>query len=104
MIRTSEGGGEGASVVSEIILSNIRVLAIGQNVQERNGEKVVTGETATLELHPQSEMVVLAQKVGQLSLALRSLADVSETGTPARETQPMALQVIRYGVQQQAPR
>ena len=31
---------------------NIRVLAIGQNVQERNGEKVVTGETATLELTP----------------------------------------------------
>jgi pilus assembly protein CpaB len=105
VIRTSEGVGEGASVVSEIILSNIRVLAIGQNVQERNGEKVVTGETATLELTPpQSEMIVLAQKVGQLSLALRSLADVSETGTPARETQPTALQVIRYGVQQQAPR
>jgi pilus assembly protein CpaB len=105
VIRTSEGVGEGASVVSEIILSNIRVLAIGQNVQERNGEKVVTGETATLELTPpQSEMIVLAQKVGQLSLALRSLADVSETGTPVRETQPTALQVIRYGVQQQAPR
>ena len=105
VIRTSDAGGEGAAVVSEIILSNIRVLAIGQNVQERNGEKVVTGETATLELTPsQSEMIVLAQKVGQLSLALRSLADVSETGTPVRETQPTALQVIRYGVQQQAPR
>jgi pilus assembly protein CpaB len=103
VIRTSVGSSEGASVVSEIILSNIRVLAIGQNVQERNGEKVVTGETATLELTPpQSEMIVQAQKVGQLSLALRSLADVSETGTPARETQPTALQVIRYGVPHQA--
>src|SRR5829696_4907636 len=36
--------------MSETILTNIRVLAIGQNIQERNGEKVVTGETATLEL------------------------------------------------------
>jgi pilus assembly protein CpaB len=47
-------------------------------------------------------MIVLAQKVGQLSLALRSLADVNETGTPSRDLQPSALQVIRYGVQQQA--
>jgi pilus assembly protein CpaB len=102
VIKT-EAGGDGAPAISEIILSNIRVLAIGQNVQERNGEKVVTGETATLELTPaQSEMIVLAQKVGQLSLALRSLADVNETGTPSRDPQPSALQVIRYGVQQQA--
>ena len=97
----SESGANPAT--SEIILTNIRVLAIGQTVQERNGEKVVTGETATLELTPaQAEKVVLAQKVGQLSLALRSIADVNETGTPAREERN-ALQVIRYGVQQQAP-
>ena len=97
----SESGANPAT--SEIILTNIRVLAIGQAVQERNGEKVVTGETATLELTPaQAEKVVLAQKVGQLSLALRSIADVNETGTPAREERN-SLQVIRYGVQQQAP-
>jgi pilus assembly protein CpaB len=105
VIRTSEAGSEGAqAMTSETILANIRVLAIGQNVQERNGEKVVTGETATLELTPaQSEMIVLAQKVGQLSLALRSLADVNETGTPAREERADRLQVIRFGIQQQAP-
>jgi pilus assembly protein CpaB len=48
-------------------------------------------------------MIVLAQKVGQLSLALRSLADVNETGTPAREERADRLQVIRFGIQQQAP-
>jgi pilus assembly protein CpaB len=101
-VQVQSDGASGAAT-SEIILTNIRVLAIGQNVQERNGEKVVTGETATLELSPaQSEMVVLAQKVGQLSLALRSIADVNETGTPAREERS-TLQIIRYGVQQQAP-
>jgi pilus assembly protein CpaB len=106
VIRTSQVASEGgpSQAMSEIILSNIRVLAIGQSVQERNGEKVVTGETATLELSPaQSEMVVLAQKIGQLSLALRSLADVNETGTPVREERSRALQIIRFGVQQQAP-
>ncbi len=100
--QDSSDGGSG-SATSEIMLTNIRVLAIGQTVQERNGEKVVTGETATLELTPaQAETVVLAQKVGQLSLALRSIADVNETGTPAREERG-ALQIIRYGVQKQAP-
>jgi pilus assembly protein CpaB len=105
VIQTSQVSQEGAASItkSEIILANVRVLAIGQNVQERNGEKVVTGETATLELAPaQAEQVVLAQKVGQLSLALRSLADVNETGTPKREERNAPLQIIRFGVQQQA--
>jgi pilus assembly protein CpaB len=105
VIRTVQSNADDGAppAVSEIILANIRVLAIGQTIQERNGEKVVTGETATLELTPaQSEQVILAQKVGQLSLALRSLADVNETGTPAREERN-SLQIIRFGVQQQAP-
>jgi pilus assembly protein CpaB len=84
---------------SETILSNIRVLAIGQTVQERNGEKVVTGETATLELAPaQAETVTLAQKVGQLSLALRSLQDAAATDAPRREESDGSLTIVRYGV------
>lgn len=106
VIQTTRPSSDSSSSTptSETILSNIRVLAIGQNIQERNGEKVVTGETATLELAPaQAEMVVLAQKVGQLSLALRSLADIHETGTPAREERGGKLEIIRFGVSQQAP-
>jgi pilus assembly protein CpaB len=83
----------------------VRVLAIGQNVQERNGEKVVTGETATLELTPaQAELVTLAQKVGQLSLALRSLADASEPQEVREERADGTMTIVRYGVSQQAPR
>ena len=84
---------------AETILSNIRVLAIGQNVQEKNGEKVVIGETATLELTPaQSEGLALAQRQGQLSLALRSLADAKQTG-PAKDDKPDAgVTVVRFGV------
>lgn len=83
---------------SQVIIANVRVLAIGQNVQERNGEKVVVGETATLELDPkQVEGVALAQKVGQLSLALRSLADAKET-TPVLAEDDTNLTVVRYGV------
>src|SRR5215204_4833640 len=90
---------------TETILPNVRVLAIGQNVQERNGEKVVTGETATLELTPgQAELVTLAQKVGQLSLALRSLADVSERQEIREEKADGAMTIVRYGVSKQAPK
>jgi len=62
------------SFESRTILSNVRVLAIGQSIQERNGERTVTGGNATLEVDPgQAESLVLAQRLGQLSLSLRSI-------------------------------
>jgi len=62
---------------SETILRDIRVLAIDQTVQEKNGQKVVVGKTATLELSPRAvETLALSQKLGTLSLALRSISDV----------------------------
>jgi pilus assembly protein CpaB len=102
--ESSRSGGVDVHL-SETILSNIRVLAIGQNVQERNGEKVVTGETATLELTPaQAELITLGQKVGQLSLALRSLADAHQAQEPQRDDRDGSLTVVRYGVSKQAPK
>jgi pilus assembly protein CpaB len=62
--------------VSETILTNVRVLAIDQTVEEKNGQRVVVGKTATLELSPPSaERLMLAHQLGTLSLALRSLVD-----------------------------
>jgi pilus assembly protein CpaB len=90
--------------VSETILHNIRVLAIGQNVQERNGERVVTGETATLEVTPgQAELLTQAQKTGQLTLALRSLADVRQP-VEVREERDSGLTIVRYGISRQMPK
>src|SRR5215467_8384947 len=60
----------------EIILSNIRVLAIDQTVEDKNGQRVVVGKTATLELSPQqSEMLARAKLMGVLTLSLRSIVD-----------------------------
>ena len=54
----------------------MRVLAIDQTVEEKNGQKVVVGKTATLELTPgQAETLALSHQIGVLSLALRSIAD-----------------------------
>jgi pilus assembly protein CpaB len=86
---------------AETILQNIRVLAIGANVQERNGEKVVIGETATLELEPrQAELISLAQRTGELSLALRSLADANKKAETPVEREEAGMIVVRYGVSQ----
>jgi pilus assembly protein CpaB len=94
--ESSKAGGTDIQV-SETVLSNIRVLAIGPNVQERAGDKTVNGETATLELTAgQAEQLTLAQKVGQLSLALRSLADAGQP--EKREEADAGLTVVRYGV------
>ena len=87
---------------SETILSNIRVLAIDQNVQEKDGQKVVVGKTATLELSPkQVETLALAQHLGSLSLALRSITDASgdkKTDEPADTGQGTNVNVVRFGV------
>jgi pilus assembly protein CpaB len=93
----ARGGGD--AQVAETILFNIRVLAIGQAVQEQNGQKVVTGDTATLELSPaQSETVALAQRTGQLTLVLRSLADAGQTAPEERPD--TSLTIVRAGVGQ----
>jgi pilus assembly protein CpaB len=87
--------------VADTILQNIRVLAIGQNVQERNGEKVVIGETATLELEPrQAELITLAQRTGDISLVLRSLADTNKPSEMIISKEEAGLTVVRFGVSQ----
>jgi len=93
-------GGDG--LVSETILRNIRVLAIGQNIQQQGDQRVVVGSNATLELTPpQVEKIVLAQRNGQLSLSLRSMADTSATQTdsddlPSGKSGDMT--IVRFGI------
>lgn len=98
--------GTGETQVSETLLQDVRVLAIGQIIQEKNGNNVVTGETATLALTPaQAELVVLAQKAGQLSLTLRSLVDSGRVADTTLEARPeTALTVVRFGVAKQQSR
>jgi pilus assembly protein CpaB len=88
--------------VSETILRNIRVLAIDQAVEEKSAQKNVLGKTATLELtEHQAESLALAQKLGTLSLALRSITDASSNGPKEDEptdTGRAGVNVIRFGV------
>jgi len=90
----SNGGSEAQT--SETILTNVRVLAIDQTVEEKNGQRVVVGKTATLELSPRlSEKLVLARQLGTLSLALRSLVD-SGAEQQAEVTAPRVDSIVVY--------
>ena len=87
------------SVNSETILANVRVLAIDQTIEEKNGQKVVVGKTATLELKPeQAETLARSRQMGTLSLALRSLADANAPEIPSDDQKRDSVNVVRYGV------
>ena len=79
MTRRAEGGttAGGNEYLTETILNNVRVLAIDQTIEDQDGEKVVVGQTATLELTPrQAEILTVAQQMSdRLTLALRSIMD-----------------------------
>jgi pilus assembly protein CpaB len=88
---------------SEIILSNVKVLAIDQTVEEKNGQRVQVGKTATLELGPrQAEILALSRQLGTLSLALRSLVDFERKDKPVGPEEDGAarrgVDVVRFGV------
>ncbi|WP_411034729.1 Flp pilus assembly protein CpaB [Shinella sp. BYT-45] len=80
--------GEASAYLTETVLSNVRVLAIDQQIQENpDGSKAVVGTTATLELTPdQTKVIAVAQQMAErLSLALRSVADAQEPDTGAAD-------------------
>jgi pilus assembly protein CpaB len=92
----------GDSVNSETILSNVRVLAVDQTIEEKNGQKVVVGRTATLELKPeQAETLARSRQMGTLSLALRSLADANVPESDTDDRRRDSINVVRYGVPSQ---
>ena len=99
--RNPDRGGAADIVNSEVIMSNIRVLAIDQAPKEKDGQNTVVGKTATLELKPeQAEILARARQTGTLSLALRALVDrnlpdpVSEDRNAKRDS----VNVVRYGI------
>ena len=89
-------------VTSEIILSNVRVLAIDQAPKEKDGQNAVVGKTVTLELKPeQAETLARARQTGTLALALRSITDlhlVENTSDDQAVKRGDSINVVRYGV------
>lgn len=113
VVQTVSQGGtvtdQAAKNVSRTILTNVKVLAIDQTVDDQNkpkaadgsagtGETVVVGKTATLELDPvQVELITAAEASGTLSLALRSMSDTDETSVARQERETGSVRVFRFG-------
>jgi pilus assembly protein CpaB len=91
---------------SEIILTNIRVLAIDQAPKEKDGTSAIVGKTVTLELKPeQAEALARSRQAGTLSLALRSIADVNKVEAAPDEhasKRSSSINVVRYGIATQS--
>lgn len=112
LLTTSTSAGQ----QSEVVLSNVRVLAIGKRLGEmgvsggdEKGESAsptpVTFDSntiATLELTPaQAETLINASMRGQLSLTLRSVVDFGKRADAQRPpSTSQAVRVIRFGKEQ----
>jgi pilus assembly protein CpaB len=94
--------------VSETILRNVKVLAIGARLGETgttgapadpdNPNAVFAAAIATLELDPQQgETVVNAAQVGTLSLSLRSIADFAAVSDDGSRKNNQNIRLIRFG-------
>jgi pilus assembly protein CpaB len=69
----AETGATKSRIVSEVILADVKILAIDQNVDDIT-QTAVIGRTATVEVTPkEAEKIAVATALGQLSLSLRSL-------------------------------
>ena len=99
---------------AQVVLSNVRVLAVDQTFKQDKDQKVVLAKTATLELTPaQARTVVRVQATGPLSLALRPLGDggpafaSAQPAAQAAAAQPAdedgspgeGVKIIRYGIE-----
>jgi pilus assembly protein CpaB len=100
--RQIKGEGRDSKYVSNTVLSNVRVLAIGQTIDPPKGKQTATGRTATLELTPgQAEILMLANQMGDVSLALRSISKQtqsdSESVTNLRGDNRGTVRMFKFG-------
>jgi pilus assembly protein CpaB len=80
-----------ATQVTDVLLQNVRVIAIDQTAKNNDGSPQVA-RTATLEVNPlDAQKLALAQEAGTLSLVLRK---PGEQNNPVVET--VSLNVLRY--------
>jgi len=73
-VKDEETNNNETRYFSETLLTDVRVLAVDQNIENEKGE-VNVAKTATLEVTTkQAEMVAIALEMGSISLSLHSLA------------------------------
>lgn len=83
VLQSRQEGGSNKAMVTEVLMRNVRVLAIDQNIEPAKDSKTIVGGVATLEI-PAADVEVMARgkAQGEMQLALRSYADIG--GPPGR--------------------
>jgi pilus assembly protein CpaB len=100
-IKNQDPRGNQQDVVhTDIVLRNVRVLAIDQAPKEKDGQSSVIGKTVTLELKPDETTTLAASRqAGTLSLALRSIADANAVETvDASVKYTQSVNIVRFGI------
>jgi pilus assembly protein CpaB len=81
-LPSAGSNGDSQHRAAETVLRDVRVIAVDQKLDSKNGEPLVA-HTATLEVTPkQSEVIAVATEIGKLSLSLRSLASGPTDASP----------------------
>jgi len=81
VLLTTESSGQRATRMSKIILEDIRVLAVGQTIDQKDSKPVSVG-TVTLSVTPEdAEKLALASNDGKIHLVLRNFADSEKVKT-----------------------
>jgi len=99
-VHSGEPGQED-SVVSETFVRDVRVIAVDQQLDNPEN-KAILAKTVTVEVSPQQvEKVSVAEEMGKISLALRSLAGVMPKvyGAGAEDKKPATVADV-YGIEQ----
>src|SRR5574338_248788 len=84
----SSARGSEANMRTDLLIANVRVLAVDQTANENRNDPQVA-RAVTIEVTPEDgQKVALAGQIGTLSLSLRRADDISQPGanTPAPET------------------
>lgn len=112
LIRSMRSRGGKEDFVADTLFRNVRVLAIGQQIEAASGKKSADSSgsttTATLELTPrQAELLALANSMGEITLSLRSVADLktdgqNQTGKALNREETNSVSVLRYGAKSRA--
>jgi pilus assembly protein CpaB len=82
LLTRNEGGGSQDTMINDVLLQNIRVLAVDQIASDRH-DKPVLAKAVTLEVTPvQAQKITLAASVGVVSLTLRNEANSDPAAHP----------------------
>lgn len=111
LIRSERKRAGGEEFFADTLFRNVRVLAMGQQLEAEPGTKSTRtsgSTTSTLELTPtQAETLAMANSMGTIALSLRSVADIDSEGRhldgqDISTERGNSIGVTRYGVKSRA--